>query len=550
MYKLSRTNSKKGFKSFISLLLVAAIVITGALAYLTATDSKTNTFTVGNVAIELTEPNWVDANGLNIVPGETVAKDPTIKNTGRNDAYVYAMITIPKADGVDVNENGTVTSQDDYQLFTYEVNEGWTLIDSKVDSGDVNNYYLYAYNTALTPDQSTPAVFDEVTFGNITEGQIASDEYINILVDAYAIQSDYYNGEATNATEAWDLYTNQNGWAFPENLAGVHYKLVSYDGSKSQSEPIADDQTTIDLPATMLTNELPDNLTFVGWATPNGTVFDAGTTINVSDVQVINGETNELSNESAVIKEIVSFVETNDNASAESEFPVKLMPLNEQSTAVIERGYWYIYGRNNINIRDNFAEYTESYSTEKFFTINSNSAIDGYDSFGAVTEEYNYTVEADETFDFWFVYGLEENLAIEDLFGKYLRVQGDGYAKVTASGGGVAGTGTLIEIYDRNGTDETTDDTLVEKFYVIIYGDVNGDGVVDIVDSTKVSNAACGFSPDDWDKKNTRVGYILKAADISEDYTITGIDMGIVRGVVDGSYILNQVTTETVYIGD
>ena len=40
-----------------SVLLVAALVIGGTLAYFTDTEEATNTFTVGNVDITLTEPN-------------------------------------------------------------------------------------------------------------------------------------------------------------------------------------------------------------------------------------------------------------------------------------------------------------------------------------------------------------------------------------------------------------------------------------------------------------------------------------------------------------
>ena len=38
--------------------LVAALTVGGIYAYLTFTQSVTNTFTVGNVAATLTEPSW------------------------------------------------------------------------------------------------------------------------------------------------------------------------------------------------------------------------------------------------------------------------------------------------------------------------------------------------------------------------------------------------------------------------------------------------------------------------------------------------------------
>ncbi len=218
------SKSKKRFKSIVSLLLVTAILITGALAYLTATDSKENKFTVGNVSIELTEPNWNEENGKNIVPGESIAKDPQIENTGLNDAYVYIMVTVPKKDQITVNENGEEVVKDNLQLFTYDVNENWTLIKSKSDDANENNYYVYAYNTTLASNVTTEPLFTEVTFANIVSDQIPSTEELQILVNGYAIQSDsVYNAEGNPATaeEAWEIYATQNGWDFPlETPAG------------------------------------------------------------------------------------------------------------------------------------------------------------------------------------------------------------------------------------------------------------------------------------------------------------------------------------------
>ena len=213
----SSAKSKKGFKSIVSILLVAAILITGVLAYLTATDSKTNTFTVGNVKIDLTEPLW-DANNPdgtleNIVAGQKIAKDPTLTNTGDNDAYVYIMVEVPKADAVTI-DGATVN---DHQLFNYITKDGWELLDFKTDENDKNNYYLYAYSTALTPSSSA-TLFDEVIFAN-TDSNFQPEDALEIKVTGYAIQSDYYNCEATDAASAWNLYATQNGWKFPTNPA-------------------------------------------------------------------------------------------------------------------------------------------------------------------------------------------------------------------------------------------------------------------------------------------------------------------------------------------
>ena len=81
-----------------SVLLVAAMVIGGTLAYFTdTTDTKTTTFTVGNVDIELTEPAWNANESHNLMPGATFAKDPTITVAkDSNDAWVFMKVEMNK----------------------------------------------------------------------------------------------------------------------------------------------------------------------------------------------------------------------------------------------------------------------------------------------------------------------------------------------------------------------------------------------------------------------------------------------------------------------
>ena len=88
----------KSFKKILALAAVvvvtAAIAVAGTLAYLTDRDSKVNTFTVGDVKIELTEEF---EQGATLVPGVNIEKKPVIKNTGKNDAYVWMTFSIPAA---------------------------------------------------------------------------------------------------------------------------------------------------------------------------------------------------------------------------------------------------------------------------------------------------------------------------------------------------------------------------------------------------------------------------------------------------------------------
>lgn len=52
------------------------------LSYLTSGESVTNTFTVGDLDIDMKEPDWNpdDGDGKNVYPGYSVYKNPTVKN--------------------------------------------------------------------------------------------------------------------------------------------------------------------------------------------------------------------------------------------------------------------------------------------------------------------------------------------------------------------------------------------------------------------------------------------------------------------------------------
>ena len=153
-------------KKILTLCVVACLAITAiagaSLAYFTDTKSATNTFTVGNVSIDLIESryhrqgsgssgdtsipapdktasgmkyvddgatiysddeikadaanylNYITERGKNMVPGKLIAKSPYVVNTGSNDAYIRIRVMIPTKGNRDYHElwaGGVIKSQ-------------------------------------------------------------------------------------------------------------------------------------------------------------------------------------------------------------------------------------------------------------------------------------------------------------------------------------------------------------------------------------------------------------------------------------------------------
>ena len=82
----------------IAVMLVAALVVGGTLAYFTdKTEAKQNTFTVGSVGIDLTEDKWNAADDHTLVPGKFYDKNPTITvDADSQDAYVFLKLDLNK----------------------------------------------------------------------------------------------------------------------------------------------------------------------------------------------------------------------------------------------------------------------------------------------------------------------------------------------------------------------------------------------------------------------------------------------------------------------
>ena len=121
-------------KKITAIALIVAIlavgIIGGTLAYFTdTTQAEVNTFTVGKVDINLTEPNWDKEADHTLMPGHSYDKNPTITVAqDSQDAYVFLKMDMNKyvslvnLMGVDAYKNNIGGLQGDYPGFIKFVN--------------------------------------------------------------------------------------------------------------------------------------------------------------------------------------------------------------------------------------------------------------------------------------------------------------------------------------------------------------------------------------------------------------------------------------------
>lgn len=212
-----KTRSKALILTLCAVLLVAASML-GTMAYLTSTDEVENTFTVGQVKIELDEAKAntdgslvagaarVKANSYKLLPGHTYNKDPMVTVLkGSEASYVKMTVTFSKASALDAifaPDGADLTS-----IFNGYNSTNWIYKGNTEDAtADTRTYEFWYKEAVAAPDGNVAldALFDSITVpGSITNEQLKTIEGMTITVNAYAIQADGFD-DATAAFAAFD----------------------------------------------------------------------------------------------------------------------------------------------------------------------------------------------------------------------------------------------------------------------------------------------------------------------------------------------------------
>lgn len=225
---------KKKILSVALVVALLAIMVSGTLAYFTAEDEVTNTFTVGSVKIEIFENNEAtDEDKIEfdkpLTPGVNIEKYVKVKNTGVNDAYIRTHIGIPSAlvnylyldlDGTGWTlraETKATVDGVEYTVYTFDYDTAVSAgnftndllkgvyLGTKVDleeDADGNLYFVLRENGKITHES-----------GFLAHTKDADGNYestiVNVLVASQAIQADGFD----DATTALNSGFSGNPWA-------------------------------------------------------------------------------------------------------------------------------------------------------------------------------------------------------------------------------------------------------------------------------------------------------------------------------------------------
>ena len=206
-------NMKKRTRKLLTMVCcaVALVVISvgATLAYLTDTESVTNTFTVGEVKITLDEAKTntdgepmkgetvvenladadrVNANSYRLLPGESYTKDPTVHvDAVSEDSWIFVKIQ----NDITAIEIKTETDTEK-KIATQILANGWTALD------DVAGVYYQSYSK--TQDDKNLEVFGNFTIdSSVDNTTLATYANKQVVITAYAIQK----AGLDTAAKAW-----------------------------------------------------------------------------------------------------------------------------------------------------------------------------------------------------------------------------------------------------------------------------------------------------------------------------------------------------------
>ena len=185
-----RSVSSRTFIAMLALVLVIGCAVGGTVAWLvSSTDPVVNTFTYGDINIELTETK-PDNRQAKIIPGVDIEKDPKVTVKGGSEAcWLFVKVE---------EENWpTFTESDGTRKVKYGIADGWTKGD---DTKIPANVYYRAVD-AVTADTSyyvlqgsteypngVVTVSEELTKAEVNS--ITAENQPKLTFTAYAVQKD------------------------------------------------------------------------------------------------------------------------------------------------------------------------------------------------------------------------------------------------------------------------------------------------------------------------------------------------------------------------
>lgn len=215
-------NNKKAVLAAATCVLAGMMSLGGTMAYLASTSAKTNTFVLTGGKTTLEEPSWNEDNAKNMVPCQTVAKDPKVTTDSTVPMLAFLEVKVPTKEFTHVAIDGEKQAKSVDTIFTCKEAEtdeqdtydaDWIELDSHyedasgktVDAAVDGGYQVktFGYKKSIVKSGSkngeTSSLFKYTQLKNMLEGELTGTTQ-TIHVAQYSIQADYLTNPTTKKT--------------------------------------------------------------------------------------------------------------------------------------------------------------------------------------------------------------------------------------------------------------------------------------------------------------------------------------------------------------
>lgn len=178
---------KKTIALILSCVLVLGCAIGGTFAWLTAkSDTVTNTFTVGNVNIDLKETT----TDYKMVPNTDIAKDPKV-TVVKNSEACWLFVKVDESTNLD-------------EFISYTVDQSWTAGEGTGDGKNGVPVGVYFREVSATD------AANGITYNVLTSNTTYTNGYVTVKADVTKEMMDGLNTEgATQPTLTFTAYAVQ-----------------------------------------------------------------------------------------------------------------------------------------------------------------------------------------------------------------------------------------------------------------------------------------------------------------------------------------------------
>jgi predicted ribosomally synthesized peptide with SipW-like signal peptide len=183
---------KRRILLFFLSIAVIAMVGSGTLAYFTMEDTATNVVTSGGIDFKLQGKSGeeIPAEGIEIMPGDTVSDVARVINTGEHPMYLRVQMTPNVVDDATLDAGKCISIVlDDTEELKADTDK-WTYEDG-----------YYYYQDSLDPEETAELPY-RINFDGKTMGNQYRGKKFSVTVTANAVQSEN-NGDSVWKAVGW-----------------------------------------------------------------------------------------------------------------------------------------------------------------------------------------------------------------------------------------------------------------------------------------------------------------------------------------------------------